>query len=133
MDTPAKKPTTTKKSRIKKNVPKGLISIQSTFNNTIITISDAAGNVIAWSTAGASGFKGARKSTPYAAQVAMIAVLDRAKAVGMQEAIVNVSGVGAGRESAIRALGNSGIDIIAIKDRTPIAHNGVRAKKPRRV
>ncbi len=122
-----------RKSRVKKNVPKGIIYIQSTFNNTIITITDQNGNVLAWATAGAAGFKGARKSTPYAAQVAMLSVLDRAKAVGMQEAAVHVSGVGSGRESAIRALGASGIDIISIKDRTPIAHNGVRAKKPRRV
>ncbi len=130
-----KQPTkaTTRKSRIKKNVPKGIISVQSTFNNTIITVADAGGNVIAWASSGSSGFKGARKSTPYAAQMAMLAVLERAKTVGMTEASVHVSGVGSGRESAIRALGNSGIDILSIKDRTPIAHNGVRAKKPRRV
>ncbi len=130
-------PTSTKtkprKPKIKRQVQKGLISIQSTFNNTIISVCDASGNVLAWATAGSSGFKGARKSTPYAGQMAMLAVLDRAKAVGIVEAIVHVSGVGAGRESAIRALGNSGIDITAIIDRTPIAHNGVRPKKPRRV
>ncbi len=124
--------TQTKKSRVKKNIPKGIISIQSTFNNTIISVSDNSGNVIGWSTSGSSGFKGAKKSTPYAAQTAMLSVLDRAKAVGMQEAIVHVSGVGAGRESAIRALGNSGIEILAINDKTPIPHNGVRPKKPRR-
>lgn len=131
----AKQPTksATRKSRVKKHVGKGIISIQSTFNNTIITVADASGNVIAWASAGAAGFKGARKSTPYAAQTAMLQVLDRAKAVGMTEAAVNVAGVGSGRESAIRALGNSGIDIIGIKDCTPIAHNGVRPKKPRRV
>lgn len=124
---------TVKKSRAKKQVAKGTITIQSTFNNTLITVADANGNVIAWASAGSSGFKGARKSTPYAAQMAMLSVLERAKAVGMAEASVHVSGVGSGRESAIRALGNSGIDIISIKDKTPIAHNGVRPKKPRRV
>lgn len=127
-----KKPTV-RKSRAKKHVAKGIISIQSTFNNTIITVADPSGAVIAWASSGSSGFKGARKSTPYAAQTAMLGVLERAKAVGMTEASVHVSGVGSGRESAIRALGNSGIDIVVIRDRTPIAHNGVRAKKPRRV
>ncbi|MFA6082031.1 MAG: 30S ribosomal protein S11 [Patescibacteria group bacterium] len=122
-----------KKSKVRKVVPKGIISIQSTFNNTIISVSDTSGNVLAWATAGSAGFKGARKSTPYAAQTAMLAVLDRVKAMSMVEASVHISGVGTGRESAIRALGNSGIDIVAIKDLTPIAHNGVRAKKPRRV
>jgi small subunit ribosomal protein S11 len=122
-----------KKSKIKKVIPKGMIFIQSTFNNTIISVTDATGNVIAWASAGASGFKGARKSTPHAAQTAMISVLDRAKQVGLKEISVIVSGVGPGRESAVRALGNSGIDVTSIKDKTPIAHNGVRAKKPRRV
>lgn len=124
---------TTRKTKVKKVVPKGIIYIQSTFNNTIISISDNNGNVLAWTSSGSSGFKGARKSTPYAAQMAMLAVLDRVKAMGIQEAAVHVSGVGTGRESAIRALGNSGIEITTIKDCTPVAHNGVRAKKPRRV
>lgn len=123
----------TRKARTKRAVPKGIISIQSTFNNTIISVADASGGVIAWASAGSSGFKGARKSTPYAAQMAMINVLERAKAVGMIEASVTVSGVGSGRESAVRALGNSGIDVTAIKDCTPLPHNGVRQKKPRRV
>lgn len=122
-----------KRSKIKKVVQKGIIFIQSTFNNTIITVTDSTGNVISWASAGASGFKGARKSTPYAAQAAMLSVLDRAKQVGLREVAVIVSGVGPGRESAVRALGNSGIDVISIKDKTPIAHNGVRSKKPRRV
>ena len=122
-----------RKPRVKKDVPKGIISIQSTFNNTIITIADSNGNVLAWASAGSSGFRGARKSTPYAAQMAMLSVLDRVKAMNMREATVHVLGVGPGRESAIRALGNSGIDIVVIRDRTPISHNGVRPKKPRRV
>jgi len=124
---------TTRKTRVKKQVAKGIISIQSTFNNTIISFADTNGNVVGWASAGASGFKGARKSTPYAAQTAMLAVLDRIKSVGIQEAVVKVSGVGPGRESAVRALGNSGIEITSIKDITPVPHNGVRAKKPRRV
>ncbi len=127
------KKTIKSRSRVKRQVQKGVISIQATFNNTIITISDASGNVLAWATAGSSGFKGARKSTPYAGQMAMLSLLDRVKSMGMQEASVFVSGVGSGRESAIRALGNSGIDIVGIKDKTPLAHNGVRPKKPRRV
>jgi small subunit ribosomal protein S11 len=124
---------TARKTRIKKQVQKGIISIQSTFNNTIISFSDSNGNVIGWASSGASGFKGARKSTPYAAQTAMLSILDRIKSVGIQEAVVKISGVGSGRESAVRALANSGIEITAIKDITPVPHNGVRAKKPRRV
>lgn len=133
MATIASKTNKRKTKKIVRSVQKGIISIQSTFNNTIITISDTNGGVIAWASAGSSGFKGARKSTPYAAQMAMIGLLDRAKAVGMTEASVTVCGVGSGRESAVRALGNSGIDVVSIKDKTPIAHNGVRQKKPRRV
>ena len=127
------KKTTPKKTKVKKIVLKGIIYVQSTFNNTIITVTDSGGNVISWATAGASGFKGARKSTPYAAQIAMLAVLDRVKLMGLREVSVIVTGVGPGRESAVRALGNSGIDVISIKDKTPISHNGVRSKKPRRV
>lgn len=122
-----------KRSKVKKIVQKGIIYVQSTFNNTIISVTDSSGNVISWATAGASGFKGARKSTPYAAQTAMLAVLEKVKLMGLKEVSVIVTGVGPGRESAVRALGNSGIEVVSIKDKTPISHNGVRAKKPRRV
>lgn len=113
--------------------PKGKIFIQSTFNNTIITLTDANGGALGWETAGHSGFKGARKSTPYAAQVAMKTIVDKAQALKMVEAEVYVKGVGSGRESAVRALQGSGITVTLIKDTTPIAHNGCRPKKPRRV
>lgn len=123
---------TTKKKTIKQ-VTTGRIYVQSTFNNTIITITDAEGNVISWSSAGTKGFKGARKSTPYAAQTAMLDALERAKLVGLQEAAVFVSGVGSGREQAVRSIGGTGVKVSSMKDITPVAHNGVRAKKPRRV
>lgn len=113
--------------------PKGKIFIQSTFNNTIISLTDANGGVLGWETAGHAGFKGARKSTPYAAQVAMKTIIDKAHTYKMQEAEIYVKGVGSGRESAVRALQGSGIAVTLIKDQTPIAHNGCRPKKPRRV
>ena len=109
------------------------IYIQSTYNNTIITVADMNGNVLGWGTAGKAGFRGSRKSTPYAAQRTMERTLDDLKAVGMKEADVVIKGVGIGRESAIRALIASGINVLSIKDRTPMPHGGVRAKKPRRV
>jgi len=123
------------KSRKKKisESPKGKIFIQSTFNNTIISLTDANGGVLAWETAGHAGFKGARKSTPYAAQVAMKTIIDKAHQFKMQEAEIYVKGVGSGRESAVRAIQGSGIAVSQIKDQTPIAHNGCRAKKARRV
>lgn len=114
-------------------VPAGRIYVQATFNNTIISITDASGGVIAWSSAGAKGFKGARKSTPYAAQIAMHDAVDKAKLRGLQEVQIYVSGVGPGREQAVRSLGSTGIKVTGMKDITPIAHNGVRPKKPRRV
>ncbi|MEK7184066.1 MAG: 30S ribosomal protein S11 [Patescibacteria group bacterium] len=123
----------TPKKKTAKQVTTGRIYVQSTFNNTIITITDADGNVISWSSAGTKGFKGARKSTPYAAQTAMQDALERAKLLGLQEAAVFVSGVGSGREQAVRSIGGTGVRVSSMKDITPVAHNGVRAKKPRRV
>lgn len=123
----------TPKKKAPKQVTSGRIYVQSTFNNTIITITDADGNVISWSSAGTKGFKGARKATPYAAQTAMQDALERAKLIGFQEAAVFVSGVGSGREQAVRSIGGMGIRVTTMKDITPVAHNGVRAKKPRRV
>ncbi len=123
----------TTKKKATKQVTTGRIYVQSTFNNTIITITDADGNVISWSSAGTKGFKGARKATPYAAQTAMLDALERAKLMGLQEAAVFVSGVGSGREQAVRSIGGTGVRVSSMKDITPVAHNGVRAKKPRRV
>ncbi|MBI2590145.1 30S ribosomal protein S11 [Candidatus Berkelbacteria bacterium] len=122
-----------KKQIKKKNVSSGRIYVQATFNNTIITITDDNGNVIAWASAGGQGFKGARKATPYAAQTAMHAAIDKAKLHGFQEASVFVAGVGSGREQAVRSIGITGVRVMGIKDITPIPHNGVRRKKPRRV
>lgn len=113
--------------------PKGKVFIQSTFNNTIISLTDATGGVLAWETAGHAGFKGARKSTPYAAQVAMKTIIEKAHQFHMHEAEIYVKGVGSGRESAVRAMQGSGIAVTLIKDQTPIAHNGCRPKKARRV
>jgi len=114
-------------------VPRARIFVKSTYNNTIISIADMNGNVVGWGSAGKTGFKGSRKSTPYAAQRTMEETLDRLKSLGIQEADVVIKGVGIGRESAIRALVASGINLLTIKDRTPIPHGGVRAKKARRV
>lgn len=121
------------KKRAKSLVQSGKIYIQSTFNNTIITITDDNGGAIAASSAGALGFKGAKKSTPYAAQLAVTAAVEKAKVRGFAKAYVFVSGVGSGRDAAVRALINANIEAISIKDTTPIAHNGCRAKKSRRV
>ncbi|MEL6437679.1 MAG: 30S ribosomal protein S11 [Cyanobacteria bacterium J06621_8] len=117
----------------KKNVPNGVAHIQSTFNNTIITISDIRGDVISWSSAGASGFKGAKKGTPFAAQTAADSAGRRAMDQGMRQIEVMVSGPGAGRETAIRALQGVGLEITLIRDVTPIPHNGCRPPKRRRV
>lgn len=125
--------TTKKKKKVKKNVPKGIVHIKATFNNTLISISDEDGNVIAQGSSGASGFKGSRKSTPYAAQIAMEQVVAKAKPYGLSEVDVFVKGVGSGRETAIRGLQSLGIYVKSIKDVTPLPHNGCRAKKPRRV
>lgn len=126
-----------KKTSMKKKVitatPKGRVYVQATFNNTIISITDPKGNVIAAASAGANNFKGARKSTPYAAQVTLKAAADKAKAYGVESVDVFVSGVGQGRESAVRAIQGTGMMVASIKDTTPIPHNGTRPKKPRRV
>jgi small subunit ribosomal protein S11 len=117
----------------KKNVANGVAHIQATFNNTIVTITDAVGNVISWSTSGAKGFKGSRKSTPFAAQVAAEDAAKKAQEHGMRNVVVLVKGPGAGRESALRALQAAGLTITLIKDVTPIPHNGCRPPKRRRV
>ena len=126
----------TKKSgakKSKKNVPNGVAHIQSTFNNTIVTISDSNGEVVSWASAGSSGFKGAKKGTPFAAQTAADNAARRATEQGMRQIEVMVSGPGAGRETAIRALQGSGLEITLIRDVTPIPHNGCRPPKRRRV
>ncbi len=121
------------KKRVKKNIPVGVVHIQATFNNTIITVTDPNGDVIAWSSAGAKGFKGSRKSTPFAAQVAAGEACARAMDHGVRTVSVLVKGPGAGRESALRAIGASGLKVTMIKDVTPIPHNGCRPPKRRRV
>ncbi len=122
-----------KKRRERKNIEKGAVHIQSTFNNTIVTISDAEGNAISWASAGELGFKGSRKSTPYAAQSASETAARAAMEHGLKTVEVFVKGPGAGRESAIRALETVGLQITLIKDVTPIPHNGCRPPKRRRV
>jgi len=127
----AKKPRTKKKE--KKNIASGIVHIQSTFNNTIITITDPAGNTVAWSSAGVQGFKGSRKSTPFAAQLAAQSAVKEAMEHGMKSVEVYVKGPGSGRESALRALQTAGFTITLIKDVTPVPHNGCRPPKRRRV
>ena len=122
-----------KKSKIKKRIPSGIAHIVSSFNNTIITISDEKGNALAWSSAGHKGFKGSRKSTPYAAQIAAEDVGNKVKDFGLKSLKVEVSGPGSGRESALRSLQSIGYVITSIKDVTPIPHNGCRPRKRRRV
>ena len=127
------KPKTKAKRREKKNISSGIVHVNSTFNNTLVTISDAQGNVVSWSSAGMMGFKGSRKSTPYAAQVAAEDAGRKAQEHGMKELDVRVKGPGSGRESALRALSSIGFIIKNINDITPIPHNGCRPKKRRRV
>jgi len=122
-----------KKRRTALNVTTGVAHIQATFNNTIVSITDSQGNVIAWSSAGQVGFVGSRKSTAFAAQVAAEAAAQKAKEVGLREVRVHVNGPGAGRESAIRAIQATGLDITLIRDVTSIPHNGCRPPKRRRV
>ncbi|MEM9804926.1 MAG: 30S ribosomal protein S11 [Cyanobacteria bacterium P01_D01_bin.56] len=117
----------------KKNVPNGVVHIQSTFNNTIVTITDTKGDAVSWASAGSSGFKGAKKGTPFAAQTAADGAARRAMDQGMRQVEVMVSGPGAGRETAIRALQGAGLEITLIRDVTPIPHNGCRPPKRRRV
>ena len=121
------------KKKEKRIVHVGTVHIQATFNNTIVTIADQEGNTIAWSSAGSLGFRGSRKGTPYAAQQASLTAANKAKESGLRTVNVNVSGPGAGRESAVRALSTAGLEVRAIRDRTPIPHNGCRPPKKRRV
>ena len=128
-----KKSTYSKKKKIKKNITNGVAYIQSTFNNTIVSIADTNGNIISWSSAGQKGFKGSRKSTPYAAQVAADSAAAKALESGIKILSVEVKGPGSGRETALRDLQSRGFKIISIKDTTPMPHNGTRPPKKRRV
>ena len=128
-----KKSSYSKKKKVKKNVLNGIAYVQSTFNNTIISIADTKGNVISWASAGQRGFKGSRKSTPYAAQIAADSAASKALEHGMKTLSVEVKGPGSGRETALRALQARGFKIISIKDTTPMPHNGARPPKKRRV
>ena len=121
------------KKRERKNVPYGLVHIQASFNNTIVTITDNQGNTIAWKSSGSLGFRGSRKGTPFAAQQAAINAATQARDHGLRSVDVRVSGPGSGRESAVRALAAAGIDVRSIRDVTPIPHNGCRPPKRRRV
>jgi len=126
------KPSRSKK-KVKKNVVDGIVHVHATFNNTIITITDRKGNALSWATAGGSGFRGSRKSTPFAAQVAAERAGEVAKSFGMKNLEVKIKGPGPGRESAVRALNNIGFNVTFIEDVTPIPHNGCRPPKKRRV
>lgn len=121
------------RKKVKKNIPNGVVHIQSTFNNTIVTITDPEGNVIAWQSAGSVGFKGSRKSTPFAAQMAAEAAGKKAQEHGVKKVDVLIRGTGSGRETAIRSLQATGIQVGSITDITPVPHNGVRQPKRRRV
>jgi small subunit ribosomal protein S11 len=127
------KTTAGRKKKVKKNIPVGVAHICATFNNTIVAITDPVGNLVSWASAGSSGFKGSRKSTPFAAQVAGETAAQKAKEVGMRSVSVLVKGPGSGRESALRAIHTSGIAVTLIKDITPVPHNGCRPRKSRRV
>ena len=122
-----------KKKKTKKNVIEGVAHIHATFNNTIITITDRSGNTLAWATAGGSGFRGSRKSTPFAAQIAAERAGTKAQEYGLKDISVKVKGPGPGRESALRALNAIGLNIVSIEDVTPLPHNGCRPPKQRRV
>jgi small subunit ribosomal protein S11 len=129
--TASKKKTFKKKE--KKNVPFGMVHVQASFNNTIVTFTDPLGNVLAWSSSGSLGFRGSRKGTPFAAQQASLTAANKAKDAGVRAVEVRVAGPGSGRESAVRALSTAGIEVRSIKDVTPIPHNGCRPPKKRRV
>ncbi len=128
-----KKLSKSKKKKAVKSVSIGCAYIQATYNNTIITLTDVNGNTLAWSSAGNCGFKGPKKATPYAAGIIVKTVADRVKEIGLKEVNVYVTGVGAGRDSAIRAINANGFVVLGIKDMTPLPHNGCRPKKVRRV
>ena len=125
--------TKSKSKRIKRNVPRAICHVKSTFNNTIVTITDLNGDTIAWDSSGSMGFKGSRKGTPFAAQRAGENVCEKIKKMGVREVEVRVQGPGAGRESAVRAFRSHGIEVKSIEDVTPLPHNGCRPKKKRRV
>lgn len=129
----AKSAPTVRRKKQQRQVTKGRVYIQASFNNTIISVTDHIGNVIAWASAGSSGFKGARRSTPYAATVTAQKLVERTRIFGLNDVAVTVSGVGSGRDAALRVFSTSGMNVSAVKDRTPIPHNGCRQKKPRRV
>jgi small subunit ribosomal protein S11 len=122
-----------KKKKTEKKVTVGKAFVKATYNNTIVTLTDLNGNVLSWASAGMAGFKGPKKSTPYAAQIIVRIAVEKAKPFGLREVSVFVKGVGTGRESAVRALNANGLDVTYIKDITPVPHNGCRPKKPRRV
>lgn len=122
-----------KKKKAKKNIPVGVVHIRATFNNTLVTITDPSGNVVSWASAGNGGFKGSRKSTPFAAQVAAENCVRRAQEHGVRSVSVLIKGPGAGRESALRALAQAGLQVTSIRDITGVPHNGCRAPKRRRV
>jgi len=128
-----KKSSYSKKKKIKKVITNGIAYVQSTFNNTIVSIADTNGNVISWASSGQKGFKGSRKSTPYAAQVAADSAAAKALEYGMKVLTVEIKGPGSGRETALRALQSRGFKILSIKDTTPLPHNGTRPPKKRRV
>ena len=130
---PIKKSSYSKKKKVKKGILNGIAYVQSTFNNTIVSIADTDGNVISWASAGQKGFKGSRKSTPYAAQVAADSAAAKALEYGMKVLTVEIKGPGSGRETALRALQSRGFKILSIKDTTPLPHNGTRPPKKRRV
>lgn len=121
------------KRRVKKDIPAGIAYVKATFNNTIVTITDMEGNVLAWSSSGSSGFKGSRKGTPYAAGQAAVTAANKAKEHGVRSLDVMVKGPGSGRESAIRSLSAAGLELKSIRDVTPVPHNGCRPRKRRRV
>lgn len=130
----AKKATTTKtKRKVRKAVGLAVVHVNASFNNTHITVTDKTGNVVAWRTSGSEGFSGSKKSTPFAAAQVMKVIIDKMKVFGVTQAEVIISGIGSGRESALRVLGGSGIDILSITDKTPVPHNGCRPRKTRRV
>ncbi|PIZ98636.1 MAG: 30S ribosomal protein S11 [Candidatus Komeilibacteria bacterium CG_4_10_14_0_2_um_filter_37_10] len=122
-----------KKKKVKKMIKRGQAHVQATYNNTIVTITDLNGAAIGQSSAGSCGFKGPKKATPYASSIIVKTLVDKVKNYGLQEVDVYVRGVGAGREAAVRALHANGLNVLSIKDMTPIPHNGCRSKKPRRV
>ena len=128
-----KKSSYSKKKKVKKNITRGIAYVQSSFNNTIVSIADTEGNIISWSSAGQKGFKGSRKSTPYAAQIAADSAATKALEFGMKTLTVEIKGPGSGRETALRALQARGFKILSIKDTTPMPHNGTRPPKKRRV